>query len=250
MGPIVNLSEKIHAAVKMSAVALLAVSAMLSVQSCEDSLDGGYQYYGPNAIVTVKPIDDSSFYMQLDDQTTLFPSNIGKSPFGDKEVRALVTLELLDESDETYGQKAEIYRIDSILTKKPVPFKEGGNLDELYGNDPLAIWDSWMTVVEDGYITLHFSTLWGYNTGIKHELNLVTGTDPDNPYLVEFRHNAQGDIGERQGDGIVAFSLKDLPDTNGETVKLTLKWNDGSERTATFDYKTRSDWADGPEGEE
>lgn len=40
--------------------------------------------------------------------------------------------------------------------------------------------------------------------------------------------------------GIVAFNLSSLPDTNGKTVKLTLKWKsfDG-EKTKVFDYCTR-----------
>ena len=99
-----------------------------------------------------------------------------------------------------------------------------------------------MTNVEDGYLTLHFITRWG-NSGIKHELNLVTGLNEEDPYEVRFAHNAHGDGTYYEGDGIVAFSLKDLPDTKGETVKLTLKFESFSgEKTVKFDYCTRADW--------
>ena len=57
---------------------------------------------------------------------------------------------------------------------------------------------------------------------------------------MEFCHNAFGDTNGRMGDGLVAFKLDGLPDTQGKTVKLTLKWNSFSgEKSAEFDYCTR-----------
>ena len=38
----------------------------------------------------------------------------------------------------------------------------------------------------------------------------------------------------------MAFRLDSLPDTEGQTVKLTLKWrSDGGEESMQFDYCTR-----------
>ena len=77
-----------------------------------------------------------------------------------------------------------------------------------------------------------------------HRLTLLTGVNPDDPYEVEFRHKREenGISGPYVlGDALVAFSLDSLPDTQGENVKLTLRWKsfDGNERTAQFDYCTR-----------
>jgi len=128
--------------------------------------------------------------------------------------------------------------MDSILTKKTVPDSALVN-DSLYGNDPVDIVDDWVTVAEDGYLTLRFSTLWG-NRGIAHKVNLLTGGNPDNPYEVEFRHDACGDAGSWRSDALVAFDLGKLPDTGGRTVKLTLVWQSfRGRRTAEFDYCTR-----------
>ena len=42
------------------------------------------------------------------------------------------------------------------------------------------------------------------------------------------------------GDGLVAFKLVGLPDTNGKTVPLTLKWKSFSgDKSAVFDYCTQ-----------
>ncbi len=64
--------------------------------------------------------------------------------------------------------------------------------------------------------------------------------DAENPYEVEFRHNAFGDVYGEPADGLVAFNLDSLPDTEGKTVKLKLKWKSfNGEKTAEFDYCTR-----------
>ena len=93
----------------------------------------------------------------------------------------------------------------------------------------------WTTLVEDGYLTLRFRTYFGY--GKRHVLNLIpTGK----PYEVELRHNAQGDDRRVVRDGLVAFRLIGLPDTQGKEVELTVKWKSFSgEKSAKFKYRTR-----------
>ena len=103
----------------------------------------------------------------------------------------------------------------------------------------MEIVDSWETVVEDGYITLRFRTI-SSNTGQKHRVNLVA-ENPENPYEVTFHHDAEGDLyGERMVDGLVAFRLSNLPDTQGQTVKLKLRWDSFSgPKEHEFDYCSR-----------
>ena len=94
-------------------------------------------------------------------------------------------------------------------------------------------------IAEDGYLTLRFRTLWG-DRSKAHFVNLLVSKDPANPYEVEFRHNAYGDVYGTEGDGLVAFKLDELPDTEGKTVKLKLKWKSFSgDKSAEFDYCTR-----------
>lgn len=219
---------------------LISVSTFVSCK--KDNAD--YSTMLPNAIVTVKPIDDKSFYLQLDDKTALLPVNdIDKLPFGQKEVRAFVNYSKADmpkDADkEKFAGAVKINWLDSLLTKPTKPSVQDNNVT--YGNDPVEIYNNWMTVVEDGYLTINFTTIWG-NRYIKHEVNLLTGVNPEDPYEVEFRHNAFGDTYGTTSDGIVAFRLSDLPDTEGETVKLTLKWNSfKGEKKVQFDYCTRAE---------
>ena len=77
---------------KKAFLALGLMAGLVTLQSCNDDDDNYYYYpnYLPNALVTVRPAADGSFTMQLDDSTTLTPANMQQSPFGNKEVRALV----------------------------------------------------------------------------------------------------------------------------------------------------------------
>lgn len=219
--------------------AFVTVVVGLGLYACNNNDDAYYYYdYMPNAIVTVKSDGQDRCFFQLDDSTTLLPLNVPGQPYGDKEVRALINFTLADKPSDPYTQAVYVHWMDSVLTKNTAP-DLGEENDAVYGTDPVEILNSWLTVSEDGYLTLNFSTLSG-NASTKHYVNLLTGLNPDNPYEVEFRHNAYGDVEGHQMIGLVAFRLDDLPDTQGETVKLTLKWNSYSGvKTHEFDYCTR-----------
>lgn len=221
---------------KWIGLATLAVCSM-GFQSCLDD-DNEMSVVLPNALVTVKPTSENSFYLQLDDSTTLLPTNLTSSPFGSKEVRALTNFTEVNEPSDGYTKAVVINWIDSILTKNIAP-DLGLDNDSVYGNDPVEIVGDWVTIAEDGYLTLRFRTP-NSEMGKRHFVNLLYSNNPEKPYEVEFRHNAFGDTYGNMRDGLVAFRLDQLPDTNGEIVKLKLKWNSYSgERTAEFPYCTR-----------
>lgn len=218
-------------------------SAMLTLSSCNEKQGPDYTFVYPNALVTAKTSADDVFYLQLDDKTTLFPVNVSKSPFGDKEVRALCNFDFVEGSSEHYDRNVKLHWIDSVRTKDMV-FTLGTKEDDekAYGKAPVEIYNSWITVLEDGYLTLSICGIWG-NPSIKHGIDLVAGVDPQDPYLLELRHNDDNDniyVSGTRVNSIVAFKLKYLPDTNGETVKLKIRFNSllGGERTVAFDYCT------------
>lgn len=220
-------------------VLLMAAVASLGFQSCLDDDDDKYAVLVPNALVTVKNASDNSCYLQLDERTTLLPVNMKSSPFGGKEVRALVNYSNVDEPSGVYSQAVHVNWIDSLLTKSMAPNLGEAENDEVYGDDPVEMVADWVTIAEDGYLTLRFRTVWG-NPSLKHFVNLISTNNPEDPYEVEFRHNAYGDTYGQAGDGLVAFSLASLPDTEGKTVKLTLKWHSFTgDKSVQFDYCTR-----------
>ena len=223
---------------KIGLAAMMLLSA-LTFQSCDNDNDTDWDRVFPNALVTVKKSGDAC-YLQLDDNTTLLAKNLKPTIFDGKEVRALVNYSQTSEKSEKYNQVIHVNWIDSILTKKPVP-SLGSDIEnsEKYGNNQVEIVRDWVTVAEDGYLTLRFRALWG---GQKvHYINLVTGVNPENPYEVELRHNANGDPQNYWRDALVAFNLNDaVPDTEGKTVKLTIRWRSSQGyKKVDFDYCSR-----------
>lgn len=207
-------------------------------QSCLDDDDNDYASLYPNALVTVCPQTDGSFFMNLDENTRLHPVNVKTSPFGNKEVRALLNFSAEKHAENATDINVHVNRLDSIRTKLPV-VTTGTEDDEKFGNDPIEIVKDWVTVAEDGYLTLRLRTGWG-NTQTVHFINLVTGINPENPYEFELRHDANGDRPLREADVLIAFNLNQLPAPADGKTKVKLRWNSYSgEKTLEFDLLMR-----------
>ena len=201
--------------------------------SCGDDRDVSPLY---NGLVTIRYTESDVLYFQLDDVRTLYPVNMGNSKLWIDGQRALINFYVVDEDDKGFTDAVYVNWIERVLTKSMVESK-GVENDLVYGKDPVEIVRDWVTVVEDGYLTLRFRTYW--SGGVTHTVNLLAGVNPANPYEVEFRHNAKGDYDYYVGDGLVSFDLGKLPDTEGKTVKLTLKWMSFSgPKSVVFDYCT------------
>lgn len=219
-------------------LSIVGVVALMMLPSCTND-DDSPELLRPTALVTVCPNADGSFIMQLDNATQLVPTNLKTSPFGTKEVRALVNYTETNVSPQDKKvRNVEVNWLDSIRTKLPV--ETLGKQDEIkYGNDPIEIVQDWVTVAEDGYLTLRIRTLWG-SPHATHILNLVTGTNPEDPYELELRHDAKGDKNGRWGDALIAFNLNKLPRGDAGIAKIKLKWKSFTgDKSAKFEIKMR-----------
>lgn len=223
------MNAKLRKILMCAVVMLVAVGA----QSCLDDDDNDYSRITPNAIVTMKNIDGTTWF-QLDDSTLLYPVNLKGEPLK-KEVRAFVNYRDAAKEEVTNSSARNVWVnwIDTVRTKDMASAVEIDSAT--VGNDPVEIVKDWSTVCEDGYLTLRFRT---YMNGFTpHKVNLV-GTNE--PYVVRLYHDACGDNSTRVADGVVAFRLDKLPDTGGKTVELTLKWKSFSgEKSVKFKYRTR-----------
>ncbi len=225
---------------------LYASSILMSgilLQSCLDDHDDSIDHLlRPTALVTVIPSADESFIMQLDNATALKPINMAKSPFGKKEVRALVNYSE-DGNELSAVRNVSINWIDSIRTKLPVPSLDDESANDLrYGNDPIDIVNDWVTIAEDGYLTLRVRTLWG-SMSRPHSINLLA--DPDDPYKFELRHDAHGDISGTMGDALIAFNLNHLPQPADGNIRIELEWiSFNGHKSTEFDLQLRSDQTD------
>lgn len=233
-------------------IALVAVFTSCLGKENEENPD--LKYY--RATVTFRPMENGSFYLKQDEQTALvvLNSDMKDYPFKDgKERRAYVEYAVDEDSQtgsridgfETTKEVSLIYA-DTIYTKDPV-FADDDDIKK-YGNDPVGLYTTneiWPTTgIEDGYLSISFAMPVGFG-GVTHTVNLLLGIDPDDPYKVRFMHDAHNDSRVDTQDCLVNFPLKDLPDTNGETVDLTLIWDSlvsGKEESVKIKYCSRKDW--------
>ena len=217
---------------RLFAPALGILAAASPLNSCND-IDDGDTLWQTGAVVTVRPSADGSFVMQLDSATVLRPVNLCASPFGTKRVRALVSFAPAPGRCCTDTAAVYVYHMDSIRTKLPVASR-GEADDSLYGCDPLDIVDDWVTVAEDGYLTLRIRMRDGM-PGATHRVNLLTGLNPDNPFELELRHDAGGSTAGPVADALVAFDLNALAATEQQRAEVTLHWRSPrGRRSATF----------------
>ena len=213
------------------------LTALLPLSSCSEDEYVINSVWQSTALVTVRPVEGGAFVLQLDENTTLHPTNLPVSPYGDKEVRALVNY--TDETRCGNSRKVHVNWMDSIRTKLPVASQKEEN-DSVYGNDPIEIVKDWVTIAEDGFLTLRLRTVWGM-PGSTHVVNLLTGVNPDNPYELELRHDAQGDTYGSMGDALVAFNLNGLMRQDSlSKVRFKLTWLSFSgKKSAEFDLRVR-----------
>lgn len=227
-------------------IAMLAVTNVF--QSCNSDDDNGNTSYHYD-IVTVKTTsNNSSWYLQSDDSVVLNPTNVLTSPYGTKEVRALVMFTPDNASGSTKKNPITILTLDSILTKKMAANLGTGN-DAKYGNDPVEIVKSQMeTCTEDGYLNLRFRAY--FSNGRTHRVNLVSDSTENGKYVVYLYHDAAGTNATNGsvGDGIVAFRLDDVFNKPDSTIEIKLKWKSftkqssgDSIKTTTFKYIPRKD---------
>ena len=216
----------------------LAVSVfVIMTGACSKKGDFDQSLFYPNVLVTVKTADNGDCFLQLDDKVTLKPINLLTSPYK-KEVRALARVSKVEKDGKPYNHAVHVHWMDSIRTKPAVP-TAGDENDKKFGTAPLEIINNWVTVLEDGYLTISFYGMWG-ESGKVHYMNLLTGVNPTDPFEVELRHDSNGDLVNgygRRAMGIIAFKLPESLKPSGENKKLKVKYRSFSgEKTVTFEF--------------
>ena len=191
------------------------------------------------AVVTVKK-DVTGVYLQINDDLSAEVSNPEVIDYKG-ETRCMVRYRLVSLSaNPPRGQVVYVEWMEPVRTFAMTP---GGSYNA--PGQPGAVdivRDSGMTVVEDGYLTLHYIIMAGGEH--EHTFCLYQGVNPDDPYELELVHYPMGDPESYREEGIVAFRLDGLPDTFGAKVPLTVRYSPtGSDpakvMTLRFDYRTR-----------
>ena len=211
--------------------------------SCDNDTNDNTKRF-PNAIVTIKPINGGeSFNVWVSEKVQGPPSNLTKSPYGNKEVRAIANIK--EEKDAQGKTKIYINWMDSIRTKQAIALKNPELELKKYGEDRLEIINGFGTVVEDGYLTLRFSTAM-HDLKLKRDLNLIVQHSEKEPYKLVLAYNAHGDNRGRMASSLIAFRLSEIDKIakkNGKKdVTLQLHWKSyQGDKQVSFKYHVRDD---------
>lgn len=183
-----------------------------------------------SAIFTIKQDAADVTFFQLDEDTRLYPGD--RYPFYG-QVRAMGSLRISAVKYGDYGYVTSVLWAEALDMGQVVTSLSGAA-------DGIDISTSWMTSVEDGYLTVHYSCWWG-NDPKHHDFYIVTGQDPSDPYAIELRHSSGGDAQDVYDEGLVYFDINGLPDTAGAEKELTLSWTgtNGEKQTRKFGFRTR-----------
>ncbi len=192
------------------------------------------------ATATVVPESDNVYYLRLDSGDKLWPAATDYPNYQPKaDQRALVNFTILADSTQSdlggFSYYIKVNAIHDILTKS-IAKNEGAANDSIYGTDPVSIQENniW---IGDGYLNIYFETLWGGKTA--HFINLIQPDAENDPYTLEFRHNAFDDPKYTNGAGRVAFNLSSLPDTQGKSVDLIVNyWSSEGKQSYTLKYNS------------
>lgn len=225
-------------------IGICALAGCGKAESLPGDNDSTLSYNTPEftAIVTVKQNDAGTTFFQLDENTAVFPVNYTQPFTG--IVRVICSLRL--STDKTHCQVLWCDNLEKGQVNFDAAAYDTDQKEELlvsYRNlypDGLEILPDWMTCVEDGFLTLHYSALWGDGSNA-HQLLLLARLNPEDPYELTLFHSRNGDEALQLADSIIYFDINDLPSTEGDTVTLTLNWTtlDGEAASQQFRFKSR-----------
>ncbi|MEG1863916.1 MAG: NigD-like C-terminal domain-containing protein [Alistipes sp.] len=203
---------------------LLAATAALVFSSCNEE-KGDYPAYAN--FVTVKSLD-KDFFLQLDNNKTVYPSDKTRLGVYDAKEgqRAIVYFNLLPQKVEGYDYNAALYLIQNIYTGTSRIIDQQAELDKA-SDDKIDLISR--PQLNENYLMLAVGYPVHDNTKHSFELiqNKVTepGTKFEGYLNVELRHNAGGETQGSEGQYWTSYNLDALKEAMKGMTGLTVRVN-------------------------
>lgn len=182
---------------------------------------------------------DGFTYLKIDDNLNIVDANDNlKSVSG----RIYCQFRLLDEKPASNFFPAEIDWYESVELGQYGPLAGGtgfATIDDA-DDDGLDVIEDWMTSLEDGYLTFHYSAWWGN----KMHYLVLTPDDENKPLELTLRHDSRDDEKLEKADALICFDINSLSNyIDEENVTITVKWKNsvGGHAEKKFLFKGRED---------
>ncbi len=168
---------------------------------------------------------DQSFVINLDNGSVVTPSKTltGYNPKDSDRVWVQFNpISKTSLTDSTFNYLARIYGINDILFKDIKKLSQVS--EDSVGHDPIIVREARISPKDILNLDLKFFT-----QGSVHYINLLDngeGNGVTNPYILELRHNARGDLNQYPAYAVVSFKLNSLRVQGQNQVKFYIRYTD------------------------
>jgi len=217
--------------IKLSKIIFLLVLVMgFLLSACLDDYNHHYYDYDNLAasyglIQTSSSTSGQSYVINLDNGSIVTPTS-ALAGFNPKDSdRVWVRFDPISNTrltDSTFNYTAKIFSINDILFKAVNKLSQVS--EDSVGHDPIIVTDAWISPKD--ILNLNFKF---FTEGSVHYINLLDNGEGDgmaNPYILELRHNARGDMNQYPAYGIVSFKLNSLRVQGQNQIKFFIRYTD------------------------
>jgi hypothetical protein len=169
----------------------------------------------------------NDYVIYLDNGNQVIPLSTSVPWFQIKDnQRVMVDFNPLDDqrlTDSTVAYRAVIRGLKDILFKGIKKYTEVA--DDSMGHDPIIVRDAWISKT-GGILTVKLDY---YTQGSTHYINLIDNGESDGvaePFILELRHNARGDLQKYPATAYVSFKLDYLKLTGKTETKFYVRYTD------------------------
>ncbi|MDD4777556.1 MAG: NigD-like protein [Fermentimonas sp.] len=187
-------------------------------------------------IATIIPEGNNSYSLQLDNGKKLWPAAKAVSFTPAKHQRVLLNYTILSDQKDGFDHYIKINDIWEILTKQVVELNAQNEIS--IGNDPVKTNSIWI-----GGDYLNASFMFNYGGKQPHAINLVRnsltpGSEQEDVIELEFRHNSYESQSDRLYEGFVCFDLRPLRVMDSDSVKISVKVKEWTDKTNSVTKET------------
>jgi hypothetical protein len=233
--PVRRIMDMIN--IRKTIICMAVAAAALAAASCQNDDTLAYNNMTMGNIVDGKIVSDQGNTFNVVEQS--LSGNYSES----KRI-----MMLCDVLNETEGGKDEydirLVSFANVLEKKAVTLEEAQEGD-ITVQDPIFIDQLWFS---GGYINMMIRTHVKHGSNTKHLLNLVYSKNENGEYILNFRHNAYGEVWTKENasnfglsnGAYVSFPIADI--IAEDKAKLTIVWQWYQATGMDYDFNTEKEY--------
>lgn len=205
--------------IRKTIIWMAAAAAALATVSCQTDDTLAYNNMTMGNVVNGKIISDQG-------NTFNVVKQIGGGNFSATN-RVMILCDVLNETEGAENEyDISLTSFASVLEKKAVALEEAQE-GEITVQNPVLVDQLWFS---GGYINMFIRTHKKLGSNTKHLVNLVYSKNENGEYILNFRHNAYGEVWTKEDESqitltngaYVSFPIADI--ISEDTAKLILVW--------------------------